>query len=779
MMTLAEGRSKLRQGRLAEGEIDIRRALLNRLKYVGKYHADVAQMLFVLAEVMDEQGRHGDSEDLARRSFEIYRSIGYRADGQFYVAALNRVATNLYLQGRFREAKEAFADFNQASEGWTPARIEKTRSSWAWIFLHYYTQEVDRGIELARATLAYEKAVKGERHFDTAMARAVLASGLSVAGRDVEAAQEFKSSIPILLTSSRESEDEDAAFTVASDLRLRQVVEANIELLARSPDKQAAAAESLRLADAIRARSVQNALAASSARTAARTPALADLARKSQDLTKQVSALTSLVGDVLSQPADQRDEKAIKQLQADLEKARNERSAAKREIDRRFPEYANLVRPLPVTAEEIRTALRPEEALLSFYFGTRSSFAWAVRKDGPIAFAALPTTAGDMEKKVNSLRVPFESDAATISAIPAFDVAAAHDLYKLLLQPVIEVWHPAKSLIVVTNGALGLLPLSLLPTAPADVQEIAGEPYFAAYRKVDWLARTHAVVSVPSASALRTLRSATAAVAKRESFIGFADPIFSLDQMREPVPTETAGIDAADVRGVRFRVRASPHLGQARSATLGMLPRLPDTAEELKSVATALQVDPSKVLHLGKAANEKTVKSLDLSRYRIVAFSTHGLVPGDLDGLTEPALALTAPEVADVEGDGLLTMEEILALRLNADWVVLSACNTAAGSGAGAEAASGLGRAFFYAGSKALLVTNWSVHSVSARELVIGIFKRQAADQTMSRSQALRQAMMMLLDEGAAKDPSGKPIYSYAHPLFWAPYSIIGDGGSE
>ena len=400
MMTLAEGRSKLRQGRLAEGEIDIRRALLNRLKNVGKYHADVAQMLFVLAEVMDEQGRHGDAEDLARRSIEIYRSIGYRADGQFYVAALNRVATNLYLQGRFREAKDAFSDFNQASEGWTPARIEKTRSSWAWIFLHYYTQEVDRGVELARATLAYEKAVKAS---DTSIRRwrgRCWRRGSVWLGATSRRPKNSRSSIPILLTSSRESEDEDAAFTVASDLRLRQVVEANIELLARAPDKQAAAAESLRLADAIRARSVQNALAASSARTAARTPALADLARKGQDLTKQVSALTSLVGDVLSQPADQRDEKAIKQLQADLEKARNERSAAKREIDRRFPEYANLVRPLPVTAEDIRTALRPEEALLSFYFGTRSSFVWAVRKDGPIAFAALPTTAGDMEKKV-------------------------------------------------------------------------------------------------------------------------------------------------------------------------------------------------------------------------------------------------------------------------------------------------------------------------------------------------------------------------------------------
>ena len=127
------------------------------------------------------------------------------------------------------------------------------------------------------------------------------------------------------------------------------------------------------------------------------------------------------------------------------------------------------------------------------------------------------------------------------------------------------------------------------------------------------------------------------------------------------------------------------------------------------------------------------MKSTDLSSFRILAFATHGLVPGDLNGLTEPALALTAPDVADVDGDGLLTMEEVLALKLDADWVVLSACNTAPGAAAGAEAVSGLGRAFFYAGTRTLLVTNWAVDSASARELVTDIFRRQAADSNSPR----------------------------------------------
>jgi CHAT domain-containing protein len=140
-------------------------------------------------------------------------------------------------------------------------------------------------------------------------------------------------------------------------------------------------------------------------------------------------------------------------------------------------------------------------------------------------------------------------------------------------------------------------------------------------------------------------------------------------------------------------------------------------------------------------------------------------------------LALSAPEVAGVGGDGLLTMEEILPLKLDADWVLLSACNTAAGAGAGAEAASGLGRAFFYAGSRSLLATNWAVDSASARDLVTDIFRRQAADSKLGRGELLRQAMMALID-GPGYVQEGKTLYSYAHPTFWAPYSLIGDGGN-
>src|SRR5262249_48220046 len=144
--------------------------------------------------------------------------------------------------------------------------------------------------------------------------------------------------------------------------------------------------------------------------------------------------------------------------------------------------------------------------------------------------------------------------------------------------------------------------------------------------------------------------------------------------------------------------------GIDRAKLAQALPRLADTADELKAVAQKLGA-PASDIHLRAAASETAVKRAALADYRIVYFATHGLVAGDVKGLAEPSLALSIPVQPTNDDDGLLTASEIALLKLNADWVVLSACNTIAGDKPGAEALSGLARAFFYAGARALLVS--------------------------------------------------------------------------
>ena len=277
-------------------------------------------------------------------------------------------------------------------------------------------------------------------------------------------------------------------------------------------------------------------------------------------------------------------------------------------------------------------------------------------------------------------------------------------------------------------------------------------------------------------AALAALRARPPGAAGRQAFVGFGDPWFAASHAETQLAA--AALDTTALRGgQRIRLRNAAATVRLASAGLDALPRLPETADEVRDIAVALKADPDKDVFVGAAANERAAKTA-LERRKVIAFATHGLVPGDLDGLTQPALALSAPQIAGVEGDGLLTVDEILGLKLDADWVVLSACNTAAGDGAGAEAVSGLGRAFFYAGARALLVSNWPVETTSARALTTAVFRRQAADPSLSRAEALRRTMLGLLDEGGLSDPaSGKLVFSYAHPIFWAPFTLVGDGG--
>jgi CHAT domain-containing protein len=776
-MIASQGRMKARQGRIAEGEADVRRALLSRLKATGKYNLYAAKYIGFLANLLVEQGRYIEAEQLTRRQIEVQETLGVPKDSQSYAVVRNQLASILNLQGKWTEAAGVYDEIAEATRNWEPARREALVINSEHVATLYNTNNIQAGIAAAERLLARQKTRYGEQHVDTALTRGLLGIGFFRANRDADALREFKLAVPILMARSRETDEDDPTIAASREQRTQIVVETYVALLARMGSAAGvdSAAEGFRLIDTIRGYSVQRALTSSSARASAQNPALAELVRKTQDLEKQIGAQLGLLNNVLALPPEERDANAIKTLQADVEKMRAARDAAKKELAAKFRDYASLVEPAPPSADDIRAVMRPDEAFVSLYFGREQSFVWAVPKSGPIAFAAIPIGAGAIEAKVLKLREALEPNVAYISDIPAFDVALAHELYSEILKPVEAGWRPAKSLIVATNGALGLLPLGLLPTAPAEVK--TGGPLFAGYRDVAWLARTHAVTLVPSAAALRTLRQLPPGSDKRERMIGFGDPIFSREQADAAPSAADAPSPQVAMRGIPLVRRAAPQTDGVNSAQLGLLPRLPDTATELKSIALAMQADPSKALNLGKAANEETVKKTDLSKYRIIVFATHGLVPGELDGLHQPALALSAPDVAGVSGDGLLTMEEILALKLDADWVVLSACNTGAGAGAGAETASGLGRAFFYAGTRAILVTNWSVHSQSARELVSDLFRRQAADAKLTRGEALRAAMMALLDGAGFADDKGEMLFTYGHPLFWAPYTIIGDGG--
>ena len=152
----------------------------------------------------------------------------------------------------------------------------------------------------------------------------------------------------------------------------------------------------------------------------------------------------------------------------------------------------------------------------------------------------------------------------------------------------------------------------------------------------------------------------------------------------------------------------------------------------------------------------------------MVDFATHGLVAGEVGGLSEPALVLTLPDNPTADDDGLLTASRVAKLNLDADWAVLSACNTAAGDRPGAEGLSGLARAFFYAGARALLVSHWPVESDAAVKLVTGAFTELAKDPAIGRAEALRRSTRALIAD--------RSLSRNAEPSVWAPFVLVGEG---
>ena len=335
------------------------------------------------------------------------------------------------------------------------------------------------------------------------------------------------------------------------------------------------------------------------------------------------------------------------------------------------------------------------------------------------------------------------SQSGSVKDLPEFDTSLAHDLYQKLFGPAEEILSSVKHLIVVPTGPLQSLPLGVLVTEP---------PQGTDYKNTAWLAKRFAITTLPSVSSLRALRVFAKRGHADEPFTGFGDPRL-----------EGGSSTAKGLKIASFFRGAIANVERVRE-----LPSLPGTADELKQIGQYLGANEDD-LYLGNRATETQVKTLPLHQSKVVAFSTHGLISGDLTGLSEPALVLTPPKEGTEQDDGLLTASEIAQLKLNADWVILSACNTAAADKPGAEGLSGLAKAFFYAGARALLVSHWPVESNAATLLTTGMFDALKANPNIGRSEALRRSMMKL----AAND--NKP--HYAHPAFWLPFVVVGKGG--
>ena len=761
------------QGRLVEAELAVRNVLTRTLSRLGRFSPVTAQAVSAFAAVLSEQGRPRDAEAMAKSAIDIHKQIGSAPESRELAQARRMLGAALVLQSRWSDAAAIYEEMRAGLVGdpallrtlahgdvnWSLALIRSGRAAEAVTIL-------DPQVKLTAAQL-------GNDNYQTAERRGFLALALMETGQRQRALVEFQEAVRVLLVRGKVSGEEREA-SPARARRLAWILVGYISLLYDIRNEQHPfdpAAEAFRVADAVRGQNIQGALAASAARTAAGTPALAEFVRREQDGKQQLAVLYATLVRMLNAPPDQQLPQVTAQMRARIAELEKEQNGLSAELEKRFPAYADLVSPRPATLDQARAALREGEALLSVLTTGERTYVWAVPRQGAVAFHAAGLGEAEVNRTVSALRRALDSEEVTVARVPEFDVGQAARLYDTLLKPVEGAWKGAHTLLVVANGALAQLPFGVLVTAP--VTASAQALRFEHYKGVPWLIKEAAIVQLPAVNTLVTLRALPPGGAQRTAFAGFGDPQFGNLQVASAAE---AGVPVMRNLGIRRVTERGLRDGSAPQSYLayGALPPLPDTREEILSIAQALKADVTRDVFLGAQASKQSVKGANLATRRIVAFATHGLVPGDFPNLDQPALALSSPD--GKAETGLLTLEDILQLKLDADWVVLSACNTAAGDGAGADAISGLGRGFFYAGSRALLVTHWPVETRSARRLVTALFERYANAPDISRAQALKEAHLAVMEERAT-DSAGKPLFSYAHPLFWAPYALVGDGG--
>lgn len=816
------------QGRLAEAEALLRKTVQLQADVLGEEHFDTRASMGNLAVVLIDEDRPAEAEPLIRKLLQgLSQSSGERTP--MFLGYLQNLAVSLSQQDRFGDAEPLFRKALQLqSEQFGERHLDTLRTRGNLAGALFGQGKAGEAYPLWQKTLQLQLEVLGERHRETlgtaysmALSGDLLGKGATVEPmlekalglqREVLGPQHpetLASAVLLAEVRLKMAPTADAlgpARMAVAGWRARQQIQegsAGIEAgLAREALQNqsvylvlaeaawratlATPAEHSRLqAEAYLALQGSTAAAASQAlaQAAARNAAegggvgLGALARERQQQSERWRENNVAQTKALARPNDPASAMLRKRLNAEESAIEAEISRIDTRLRADFPDYFALVRPTPLEVHATQQLLKPDEAIVlvvpspygtQIIVVTRDTMDWQRSRWGSEEIkAAVRRLLWDVGADVgvdNATALLWQSQGGKGYS---YDRKTAYNLYQQIIAPVARSLEGKSHLFIATGGVLTSLPFGILVTDPP--QGANGDPQ--ALRGTKWFADAHALTVIPSIQSLQFLRRAAPRNGTSDTavnFVGYGDPVLE-GTAQTRGPRSGPGISA----------RALFKSGTVRSAgalvdlvQLNSLAQLPGTAVELEAMRAAMGA-PTTSVHTRSEATESAFKSADLSKVGVLAIATHGLMAGELTGSTEPGLVFTPPSQASEQDDGFLTTSEVAQLRLDADWVILSACNTASGDGSeGAPGLSGLARAFFYAGARNLLVSHWPVRDDVASRLTVETIRLQKADPALSRSQALQLAMRGIRNDASHDSATD----TWAHPNAWAPFSLIGDG---
>ena len=761
----------LKQGRYGDAEPLYKRSLAITEKALGAEHPNVATLLYDLSVLYQAQASYGDAEPLYKRSLAIFEKA-FGAESSHVAGPLNGLAQLYEAQGRYGDAEPLFKRSLAITEkafGAEHPQVATALNNLAVLYDHQvrYTDAEP----LYERSLAISEKAFGAEHPQVATSLNNLATLYVLRGRYDEAEPLYKRSLAIsekafgaehpdvaeslndlaemYLLQKRYS---DALIIVRRVISLKQSRTSNAFAILVGSQKENLINDNQAFADGFNVLQVSSSSGAADSigklaqRFAAGSSDLAALIRSNQDLAVEGDQADKVLVAAFSKSANERNAAQEAQLRKRLADIGSERERIQATLSQKFPDYAALAKPDPVSKEDTQKLLGDDEAVVAFYTGTKS-YVWVVTKTDAF-WTEIPVSAKMLGDEVSQLR-----ESLTFAVDKPFDAVLAHKVYQKIFGPIADKLKGKQRLSILADGALTSLSFDLLIT-----EDPAGKKL----KDMEWMVKSYSSTVIPSIFSLKTMRAQFAQSKASKPMIGFADPVFSKESQ-----AQARGNPKVAMRGLAdFYMGAQLNMDALAKA----LPQLPSTRQEVLAVAKSVKASESDV-KLGLAATETAVKQVQLNQYRIVYFATHGLVSGELSKFTkakaEPALAFTFPDKPSELDDGLLQASEIAQLKLDADWVVLSACNTASSNGVGAEPLSGLARAFLYAGARSLVVSNWDVSDDGTAALMTQLFEISTKHPELSHGQALQRAELKLLAD--AKDEE------QAHPRYWAPFVVVGE----
>ncbi len=522
------------------------------------------------------------------------------------------------------------------------------------------------------------------------------------------------------------------------------------------------AALALEVSERQRARSLLDLL--SEARADVRQGVDATLIERERTLARQLNEKAQQLAQTAKPEQTAALKLAISGLETDLERAQ----AA---IRKASPHYAALTQPQPLKLTEIQAQLDADTLLLEYALGEERSYLWAISKDSLTSYELPKGELIDKDARqvyemltARSTRARGESPQqrqARVAQAEAKLPATAQALSQTLLAPVAAKLGN-KRLIIVADGALQYIPFAMLPeppvVRPSSVAKNNGQPLIVA----------HEVVSLPSASALAIQRAELADRQPAPKLLAvIADPVFDRTDERFKTVATDAGSDKVETQTISGDdARSIVHLAENSGDQSGVttlrlvIPRLPFTRQEATRLL-ALVPKNSSFGAIDFQASRANVLSGDLSQYRYVHFATHGLLDSERPGLSSLVFSMV-----DAEGkpqNGFLRANDIYNLKLPAELVVLSACQTGLGKEIKGEGLVGLTRGFMYAGAARVVVSLWNVNDKATADLMTKFYEKMLK-QGERPAAALRAAQVEMWKQK-----------QWQSPYYWAAFTMQGE----